>query len=155
MINNLTNITLNNYSSYGQLANQTICELNQYVLLENTSKLPKIVFWFALATFLFLFVRQFILPWMREFKYKDYVSEALAGFAFACSIWVPIISFYTTFQLSAAQLQLYTRWAFYILIPICIFSLWMNRGNILKLFRGVEYDDRRDTDQSKVEEGKS
>ena len=109
----------------------TTCELNQFKLIEGTAKLPKLCFYLSLAVLLTLFIHYTIIPWFKDWKHYDYISDALPGFAFAMSIYLVIILFLFTFQLSDVEIARLSKLLLWIFIPLIIIRLaWMFKGYI-------------------------
>lgn len=127
------NVTLLNNTG---LSFMEVCELNQYKLIEETAKLPKMLFWISLAIFVGLFIHFWIVPWLRSWKYYAYIQDAFAGFSFALSIFLVLYMFLFTFQLDAQTLKRVGDILLIVFIPLVIirigYILYKHRDKIVR-----------------------
>jgi hypothetical protein len=116
--------------------------LNQYQLIENTQRLPKIAFWLSVAVFVFLFINYWqVLSFLNKWKYYPQIENAFAGFAFATSIWIPLILFYFTFSLNEATTKVIEQYVVYLLIAVIILGLLLNSKRIINWFKGLKVEE--------------
>jgi signal transduction histidine kinase len=113
---NITNV------SYGMenVFNNHTCVLNQYAMVEATARLPIICLWLSIAIFLILLTYYIVLPFFKSWKHYDLWKEALPGFAFALSIWLPLILMYFTLDFSKVNIKAIEKYLLWFSIVLVI-----------------------------------
>lgn len=97
------------------------CEINQYNMISNLERYPKIIFYLGLAVFLFLFIDRIILPHFK--KAQEYIGEELIKLSSALSL--ALIYFITLFTFKITE-ETYK----YISIPLWMISIGLLIGVI-------------------------
>jgi hypothetical protein len=133
----ILNLTMGNISTdYNK-----VCVANQYAMLEATNKLPIICLWLSIAVFTILGFYWIILPFLDKWKYYETLKEILPGFAFAISIWLPLILMYFTIKTDEAGFKSIEGWLTFGAILLIVAVVYNRRKQIKELFHRLRDED--------------
>jgi hypothetical protein len=101
VVDSLPNISLNLTGFYNPVPSaESICELNQLAMLENVQKFPKVMFYFALASFVVLAFYVYVLPRIkfRSEGFGRLVQASLPMLSLGLLVWALIFAYFITWS---------------------------------------------------------
>lgn len=112
-----TTFTINESMIKSPTVWQNVCELNQVQMLQTLDRLPKVAFWITLLMAIFLAIQWIVIPFFANTKYYEWFKDSFLGFAFALSVFPPLILYGYVYYLTEQTINYITN-GIYIFIAI-------------------------------------